>query len=79
MYRNKLWITGGQDDSVNSHILDSTEYILPNGKSIPGPNLPIKLTGHSMVNINYTHTIILAGRRLLPPSRNVSKYGLETC
>ena len=41
---------------------------MPNGKSIPGPNLPFKLAGHSMVNVNYTHTLIIAGRRLLPPS-----------
>ena len=68
VHHDKLWITGGEQDSkYNSGILKSTEYIGANSDSSPAPNLPFKLTMHSMVNINSTHTLIIGGRMGEPP------------
>ena len=44
-----LWITGGKDHNANA--LLSSEFIQLN-RTMPGPNLPIPLAGHTMVNID---------------------------
>ena len=61
---NKLWITGGNNGSDS--IISTTEYIVlgasgTNGISLPGPDLPVGLTGHSMVLLNETACMIIAG------------------
>ena len=61
----QIWITGGEyaDLSVGCYKThNSSQYILANGKSIPGPELPLQIKSHKMVNINSTHTMIIGGR-----------------
>ena len=58
----KVWITGGEYRSGGIKHHNSSEYILANGTSIPGPDLPVQITLHKMVNINSTHTMIIGGR-----------------
>ena len=36
-------------------VLSSTEYILESGESMPGPDLPRELFGHTITGINDTH------------------------
>ena len=55
---NNLWVTGGAE---GSQILSSTEYILKNGESIEGPNLPIGLAAHTVVGINSTFSMFIGG------------------
>ena len=55
---SKLWITGGADHSKN--VLSSSEFIQLNG-TMPGPELPIPLAGHTMVNIDNDLTIVIGG------------------
>ena len=40
----------------------SSEYILANGELRPGPNLPLEIVLHKMININSTHTMIIGGK-----------------
>ena len=40
----------------------SSEYILANGELKPGPDLPLEIVLHKMVNINSTHTMIIGGK-----------------
>ena len=56
---NNLWVTGGR--SVYNDIFSSTEYILENGESIKGPNLPIGLAAHTVVGINSTFSMFVGG------------------
>ena len=49
-----LWITGGYGP------LASSEYIRLSGSS-PGPDLPMALTGHAMIAINTTHSMVIGG------------------
>ena len=44
-----LWITGGADASNN--YLSSTEFIHLEDGTMPGPDLPIAVYGHAMINI----------------------------
>ena len=53
-----LWITGGKDHNANA--LSSSEFIQLNG-TMPGPNLPIPLAGHTMVNIDNDLTMFIGG------------------
>ena len=62
VYKNKLWITGGDRGSSSYSMLYTTEYITPNGDTLPGPNLPIKLMEHSVINVNSTHALVIGGR-----------------
>ena len=55
---NSLWITGGQDES--HYVLSSSEYI-ETIKRMSGPDLPIAVSSHSMVNIKNDLTIIIGG------------------
>ena len=60
---NNLWVTGGAEyeDFEYDDIFSSTEYILENGESIEGPNLPISLAAHSVVGINSTLSMFIGG------------------
>ena len=53
-----LWITGGTDHNKNA--LSSSEFIQLN-ETMPGPNLPIPLAGHTMVNIDNNLTLFIGG------------------
>ena len=53
-----LWITGGKDHNANA--LSSSEFIQLNG-TMPGPELPIPLVGHTMVNIDNDLTMVIGG------------------
>ena len=55
----KLWITGGYDGGS----LSSSEFVQLNG-TMPGPDLPIPLYMHAMININIDLTMIIGGRLL---------------
>ena len=55
---NNLWVTGG---SEGAQILSSTEYILKNGESIEGPNLPRAIAAHTVVGINSTFSMFVGG------------------
>ena len=61
---NTLWVTGGYGtESMSSdyqHPLNSTEYITLNG-TLPGPDLPTTLAQHTMVAINTTWSMVIAG------------------
>ena len=57
---NKLWVTGG----VNLFpymFFSSTEYILQNGESVEGPELPLGLAGHTVNAINSTFSMFIGG------------------
>ena len=53
-----LWITGGKDHNAN--VFWSSEFIQLN-ETMPGPNLPIPLVGHTMVNIDNDLTMFIGG------------------
>ena len=55
---NALWITGGYNHYFG--VLASTEYVTMT-KTMPGPDLPIALEGHTMVAINKTCSMIIGG------------------
>ena len=63
-----LWITGGTDyewdvstgSYIGSGYLSSTEYVTIS-KTMPGPDMPIALEGHTMVAINKTCSMIIGG------------------
>ena len=68
---NNLWVTGGAE---GSQILSSTEYILKNGESIEGPNLPIGLAAHTVVGINSTFSMFVGGFITLGTSTDLTYY-----
>ena len=41
--------------------LGSTEYVLPSGESVQGPDLPEHLHGHTISNYNSTHSFLIGG------------------
>ena len=53
-----LWITGGK--SIDN-FLSSTEFIHREGYTLPGPELPIALAYHAMINVNKVLTIVIGG------------------
>ena len=53
-----LWITGGLDD--NNNLLSSSEFVQLDG-STKGPDLPIAIIEHAMININNDQIIIIGG------------------
>ena len=55
---NTLWVTGGFGNGIGR--LVSTEYVTISG-TIPGPDLPMALTGHAMVTINSTCSMVIGG------------------
>ena len=56
---NYLWVTGGLEQGVGP--FSSTEYILKNGESVKGPELPLKLFAHTVIGINSTITMFIGG------------------
>lgn len=58
-HQDYLWITGGYKDNTN--LISSTEKIKSDGTKMQGPNMPMPLTGHAMININKTFTMIIGG------------------
>lgn len=50
-----LWITGG------GIRIASSEFVLNNGSILKGPDLPTENSGHAMVNINNTVTMVIGG------------------
>ena len=55
---NILWVTGGFSSGYR---LTSTEYVTVTG-TMPGPDLPIALSDHAMVEINSTFSMVIGGR-----------------
>ena len=55
---NTLWVTGGFSSGYR---LTSTEYVTVTG-TMPGPDLPIALSDHAMVEINSTFSMVIGGR-----------------
>ena len=53
-----LWISGGFDGYTT---LSSSEFIQMNG-STKGPQLPIALSAHAMVNMKNESTMVIGGR-----------------
>ena len=58
---NKLWVTGGLDFDHDLPAFSSTEYILKNGESVKGPELPHGLAGHTVIGINSTFSMFIGG------------------
>ena len=70
---NKLWVTGG----VNLYpymFFSSTEYILRNGESVKGPELPLALVGHAVIAINSTFSMFTGGETPVGGSINYTYY-----
>ena len=57
---NNLWITGGLNYDTLEHI-SSTEYILKNGESVKGPQLPLAVSDHTAIGINSTFSMVIGG------------------
>ena len=57
---NKLWVTGGLDQSDNE--LKTTEFVTKEGKTSKGPDLPLALFGHAIVALNRGVFILIGGR-----------------
>ena len=62
-----LWVTGGY---IDFGVLAPTEYVTMT-KTVPGPDLPMALTGHAMVAINSTCSMVTGG--------NLSGEGANFC
>ena len=60
MFDTNLWISGGQYDGSNKY-LSSTEFIFLNGTKDVGPELPIALSKHVMVNLKGNLTMVIGG------------------
>ena len=46
---------------LNSFSFKDTEYIQIDGTVSPGPDLPLKIYGHTILSINKTHSILIGG------------------
>ena len=65
-YEQNLWVTGGlgintDTDTDTDIFISSTEYILKNGESVIGPELPLGLVGHTIIGINSTLSMVIGG------------------
>ena len=58
---DRLWILGGRDG--NSNFLKSTEYILHDGRQEDGPDMPIGLVEHAVIQINETSFMLVGGSK----------------
>ena len=56
---NKLWVTGGLDQSDNE--LKTTEFVTKEGKTSKGPDLPLALSRHAIVALNRGVFILIGG------------------
>ena len=54
---NTLWVTGGRN---SGGLLASTEYVTMTGTML-GPDMPMGLSGHAMVAINSTCSMVIGG------------------
>ncbi len=55
-----LWMISGGSGIVG--LENSTEiYDVVNGRFYPYVDMPVKLKGHNMVNVNNTHMVVLGG------------------
>ena len=61
MFDTNLWISGGQYDGSYTY-LSSTEFIFLNGTKDVGPELPIALSKHVMVNLKGNLTMVIGGQ-----------------
>ena len=68
-----LWVTGGLDYDTNTPF-SSTEYILKNGESVKGPELPLALVGHAVIAINSTFSMFTGGETPVGGSINYTYY-----
>ena len=68
-----LWVTGGYKD--DQHILNSTDAIFSHKWTVwRGPNLPMPLALHAMININKTTTLVIGGQSMGITSSNRTFY-----
>ena len=49
---------------LNSFSFKDTEYIQIDGTVSPGPDLPLKIYGHTILSINKTHSILIGGNSI---------------
>ena len=54
---NDISVSGGQGESS---LLSSTE-IFEDGNFVSGPKLPLAVSGHCMLEVNYTHSLLTLG------------------
>ena len=52
--------------------LKSTEYILESGESVDGPDLPMPVSNHAMVNVNETHILIIGGVKKINSTHSIA-------
>ena len=52
--------------------LKSTEYILESGESVVGPDLPMPVSNHAMVNVNETHVLIIGGTKKINSTHSIA-------
>ena len=60
---DKLWVIGG-GAGIYGNGIKSTEFIYPNGKSVPGPNLPAPRIGPCLINLLDGRYLVAGGGRL---------------
>ena len=59
---NTLWITGGLKNTDNAAFaLNTTEFIKLDGSVIRGPTLPITVSDHCMIQLNYKQIFLIGG------------------
>ena len=56
------WMTEHRSFHVFNFDCFPSEFILPNGESEDGPNIPTGLINHAMVNINETASLLIGGK-----------------
>ena len=59
---NTIWITGGLKNTDNAaYALNTTEFIKLDGSVIRGPSLPITISDHCMIQLNYNQIFLIGG------------------
>ena len=59
---NTIWITGGLKNTDNSaYSLNTTEFIKLDGSVLRGPILPITISDHCMIQLNYKKIFMIGG------------------
>merc|ERR1739848_243823 len=56
---NTLWVTGGQDQTHN--LIKTTEHVTKDSQTSQGTDLPLALSGHSIVALNSGAFILIGG------------------
>ena len=67
-----LWVSGGSNQIED--FLSSSDYVQVD-RTMPGPELPIPLTKHAMVNIGNDLTIVMGGANI--PDHIIDKPNYE--